>query len=162
MTRVFVYLIYSINKMDNNIVDIQQEFDVKQFNIEFDAMKAKITAENEIKDKQILQELENKENKQKIPVYLQSPEVILFSIKNTWFNIFDDYTKFGLSLKLIDVDDRLFYIGLTFIFFALTLYALYVLFDFEEVPNTNKIIENHYYHEQKLNHPNFFGYRTTS
>lgn len=137
----------------DNITDIQQKFDVKQFNVNFDAMKTKTYAESEIIEASKLKALYEKDNLPKVPIYLQTPEEILFNLKRTWFEIYDDFLKNGISVQIFDKGDRLFYIGITFLFFALTLYAIYVLFDFEE--NSNKdikektIIEKHFYHLAK-------------
>jgi hypothetical protein len=134
--------------MNNND---QQKFDVKQFNVNFDAMKNAVKAESEVTETKILSQLNDRNNLPKIPIYLQTPEMIIFNVKRTWFDIYDDFNLTGMSINIVNKGDRLFYIGLTLIFFALTLYAVYVLFDFDE-NNNNKdkvIIEKHYYHDDK-------------
>lgn len=134
--------------MNNNV---QQEFDVKQFNINFDAMKSKIKEENNVTEAEVLAKLNDQSNLPKVPIYLQTPEAIIFNVKRTWFDIYDDYNKNGSQIQILDKGDRLFYIGLTLIFFALALYAVYVLFDFDESANKeNKekvVIEKHFYHK---------------
>lgn len=133
--------------MNNNV---QQEFDVKQFNIKFDAMKSKIKANNDVTEAEALQKLNDQNNLPKIPIYLQTPETIIFNVKRTWFDIYDDFGKNGTQIQILYKGDRLFYIGLTLIFFALMLYAVYVLFDFEESETKDSkektIIEKHFYH----------------
>lgn len=131
--------------------DVQQEFDIKKFNVNFDAMKTKIYAENEIVEARKLKELEDKNKLPKVPIYLQTPEEIIFNVKNTWFGIYDDVSHNGFQVQFLDKGDRLFYIGLTFLFFAFALYAVYILFDFDESSKKeNKeitIIEKHFYHQ---------------
>lgn len=131
--------------MNNNV---QQKFDVKQFNVNFDAMKSKTTAQNNVIEAEALDKLNNQNNLPKIPIYLQTPETIIFNVKQTWFDIYDDFDKNGTQIQILDKGDRLFYIGITLIFFALALYAIYVLFDFDEgVKNNEKVvIEKHFYH----------------
>jgi len=127
----------------------QQKFDVKQFNVNFDAMKTKAKQELQIKDANILKQLADNENLPKTPIYLQSFEMIFFNLKNTWFNIYDDSLKYTFNLSILNKDDRLFYIGLTCLLFAFLLYTIQILFDFEE--NTQKeekiIVEKHFYHK---------------
>lgn len=133
--------------MNNNP---QQEFDIKQFNINFDAMKSKISAQNEIIDAETLAKLNNQSNLPKIPIYLQTPEDIIFNVKTTWFNIYDEIVANGFQLQIFDKNDRLFYIGITCLFFAFVLYTIHILFDFDtgEKQETKTIIEKHFYHEK--------------
>lgn len=134
--------------MNNNV---QQEFDVKQFNLNFDAMKSKIKEENNVTEADVLAKLNDQSNLPKVPIYLQTPETIIFNVKRTWFDIYDDYNKNGTQIQIFDKGDRLFYIGLTLLFFAFALYAVYVLLDFDESGNKeNKekvVIEKHFYHK---------------
>lgn len=137
--------------MDNSVQQKSDstQFDVKQFNINFDALKSKIRENNNIIDEKTLSQLDKKDNLPKIPIYLQNPETIIFNVKQTWFDIYDDLNKYGFQIQILDKGDRMFYLGLTLIFFALTLYAIYVLFDFDDdVNNKEKIvIEKHFYYK---------------
>jgi hypothetical protein len=133
--------------MSDNTTPTGEKFDVKQFNVQFDAFKQKTAAKNLVTDEQTLQQLNSQANLSQTPIYLQSPETIIFNVKQTWFNIIDDISKYGFSFNLFFTTDRMFYVGLTLVFFALVLYALYVLFDFEEEKHEQKIIEKHYFYQ---------------
>lgn len=111
-------------------MSVTQEFDVKQFNVKFDAMKTKVKEENMLTETKILNQL-NTSNSTSVPVYLQSPLDMMFNIKNTWFDIYDELILNGISINLFYSDLRLFYVGLTFILFALMLYSLRVFVDEE-------------------------------
>lgn len=134
--------------MNNNT---EQKFDVKEFNKGFDTMKNKIKEQNHVTDETILKKLNDSENLPKIPIYLQTPEMILFNIRKTWFDIYDDYQIYGPNIQLLDKNDRLFYLGLTILFFAFVLYAIYILFDVDDELNTKEkvVIEKHFYHKHE-------------
>jgi len=134
--------------MSNNTTLTGDKFDVKQFNAKFDAFKQKVATNNIVTDEQTLQKLNSQANITKTPIYMQTPEAIIFNVKQTWFDIIDDISKYGFSFDLVFSHDRMFYVGMTFIFFALVLYALFILFDVEEEKHEQKIIEKHYFYQK--------------
>jgi hypothetical protein len=134
--------------MSDNTTPTGDKFDLKQFNVQFDTFKQKVVANNIVTDEQALQKFNSQANITKTPIYMQTPQAIIFNVKQTWFDIIDDILKYGFSFDLVFSYDRMFYVGMTFVFFALVLYALFILFDVEDEKHEQKIIEKHYFYQK--------------
>lgn len=80
------------------------------------------------KKKQRLIEL-NKlaEDPEPIPVYDLSIYQIIINTKDAWFDILDDLLAKEYHINVLIRNNRLFYIGITFIFFALFIYLYNIL-----------------------------------
>ena len=112
-------------------------------------MKKKLISEKIESDTKELEKLNKENSTLKTPLYSMSPYEILVNLKNIWFDILDDLHEGNISFNILLKDDRLFYVGLSLILFALLLYSTYVLLDFDESEKNNaQIIEKHYYHNQ--------------
>jgi hypothetical protein len=80
----------------------------------------------------------NGQNKQDIQdIQHMSLYQIIINIKNAWFNILDNLLNDSFSLHIFTKDNRLFYIGVTVLVFAILMYV-FVLF-FSNKPNNKQI-----------------------
>jgi hypothetical protein len=96
-------------------------FDLGKFNSAFEKQIMETKLLNKEKDKKRLDML-NKESQEKISLYDMSIVDFLIGIKDTWFDILDNLLQLNLSWDVITKDNRLFFIGLTFLIIALFLY----------------------------------------
>jgi hypothetical protein len=113
-------------------------FDLAQFNKTFERNK-EIAKENQrIDDLNKLNAL----SRQTVQVGLYDLPLaqIIINIKNTWFNLLDDLLDQKFELQTFTKENRLFYIGITILFFAIIMY-LFVLITTDDTTN-NKQAEN--------------------
>jgi len=115
-----------IYKLEND------KFDIDKFNRDFDQYKDQRKKEMEETLQGKLDEL-NKP-KEQIPAYNLSMGQIVINIKDTLFNILDDMLHFNFTWDIILKENRLFYLGLTFIFIACVVYFYMFFILFEDVP----------------------------
>jgi hypothetical protein len=66
--------------------------------------------------------VENKMDKSK-PFHKLNILEILIQLKNTWFGILDDLFAGNYSMSILVKDNRMFYVGLTVLIFAIILYV---------------------------------------
>lgn len=109
-------------------------FDLGQFNKIFDRNKEIAKDSQRINDLNKLNAL-SKETVQ-VSLYDLSLFQIIINIKNTWFNLLDDLLDQQFELETFTKDNRLFYIGLTIVFFAVVLY-LYATIMADNSDNTS-------------------------
>lgn len=132
--------------MNNNEKEPEYNFSVDKFNDYFDKFKENINIKRNIQDTKKLEILNNDSKIQHVPLYEQSLREILFKLKITWFDIFDEMNTHGIFLSILTKNNRLFYLGISLILFSLLFYMLHSLFENEQNTdiNTTKIIEKHY------------------
>jgi hypothetical protein len=119
-----------------NMFNTNGKFDIGIFNTAFNKNKETqkdITKSNSEKRLNTLNMLANQNNE-----YSNTPIINLFiQIKNSWFYLTDDLLQQKFQIETFTKENRLFFIGLTLIFFATIL-----LFFNEFINNNNKDIES--------------------
>lgn len=133
----------TITSEDASTFTTDGKFDTKKFNDSFLQLMDK--------NKQLNRELEDKKlaelNNSTITKHLyQSTLSELFSgVKTTWFGLLDDLLEFDFSFNIFTKNNRLFFMGLTFLVIGVILY-LYNFFVMEEetIKPVEKIIEIHH------------------
>jgi|SaaInlStandDraft_6_1057023.scaffolds.fasta_scaffold12354_5 hypothetical protein len=134
--------------MDNKDFNTDGEFDLGKFNDGFD------------KSKQIKQNIDKEQNEYRLKMmnsdisskslYKSNVSEIIIGLKDAWFYLLDDLLQQKFTSDTLFKDNRLFYIGLTFVIIALILY-IHAYFSSnvktDKCNNASKtIIEKHYYH----------------
>lgn len=116
----------------------KKKFDLAQFNKDFDINKDRALKSQIITDQKKLNALADSANPPKVSLYNLSLFQIIVNTKDAWFNLLDDLLDYQFNLDTFTKDNRLFYIGLTIIFFALVLY-LYamIITDQNTIKNDN-------------------------
>ena len=147
-----------MDQVNNNITNDRNKFDINKFNKVFDEVKEENKSIYKKNDDDRLRVL-NQDIVDK-PLYDTTISDIFIGIKSTWFYILDDLLQQKFTLNTFSKDNRLFYIGITLLFFGVIIY----FFNFfnegtpNEVPmNTNpheKIIEKHYIYQNTQSQPN--------
>lgn len=107
--------------------ELKKDFDLGKFNIVFDNNKKIIKQHQRLKDLEKLNELS--QQKQHISLYDQNIYQILVNTKDTWFNLLDDLLDHQYNPSTFYKDNRLFYIGITIMFFSIILYLYAVIID---------------------------------
>lgn len=123
-----VWQVDKSNFYDNsglNGIDTNNQIDLRRFNKEFDRSKQIATNNQRLDELTKLNELMQENNKSKIKLYDQNISVILLNTKNTWFNVLDDILDQDIKIETFTKDNRLFYLGLTILFFSVIMY-LYI------------------------------------
>jgi len=101
-----------------------KQFDLGKFNIMFDRNK-EIEVENQrIRDLNKLNAMAQETHQVKL--YDLSLLDIIINTKNAWFNLLDDLLDQRFEIETFTQNNRLFYIGITIIFFTVIIY-LYIL-----------------------------------
>ena len=116
------------NKIDNN----------RTFNLEFDKIKQLTKTEIDKNTAKRLAEMNIKSKPKNITD--MSVYEILIGIKDTIFGIGDDIMRGDISIKIITKNNRLFFIGLTMIVFAMLLYLYEIIMD-DDIEVNKKIVE---------------------
>ncbi|ATZ80618.1 hypothetical protein BMW23_0571 [Bodo saltans virus] len=131
-----------------------KDFDLQQFNTQFDSYKKFEKKKNKEKENNKLQLLNEEANSNNS--LLDKPLFGLFiGIKDTWFSIFDDIINKKVSADTFFINDRLFYIGFTIVILSLLLYMMNSIFGDDniesektditkEINQQGVIIEKHY------------------
>lgn len=142
-----------INSEENNF-NTNGEFDIGKFNTAFDKNKEKqknIIKSNSEKRLNALTNLELQNNQKS-----NGPVINLFiEIKNCWFYLADDLLQQKFEIETFTKENRLFFIGITLIFFSTVLLCFN---EFENIINCdnklnnennekNKIIEKYYIYQ---------------
>ena len=107
--------------------ELKKDFDLGKFNIVFDNNKKIVKEHQRLKDLEKLNELSQK--KKHISLYDQNIYQILVNTKDTWFNLLDDLLDRQYHPETFYKDNRLFYIGITIMFFSIVLYLYAVIVD---------------------------------
>lgn len=124
-----------INKYlnDPNYVIQGGMFNVNDFNKAYEIMKEhrkKIAQETDLT---YLNQLTEKEDIKHITIYNQNISNIMINLKNTINDILNDLiidiVHLRFNINIFFKDDRIFYVGLIFIFIGLLLYIFNLLFD---------------------------------
>lgn len=97
-----------------------KKFDLGQFNKVFEREKELTVQSQRLKDLEKLEALSKTETQTKL--YNLSILEIIINSKNTWFNLLDDLLDQRFELSTFTKDNRLFYVGLTILTFAVILY----------------------------------------
>lgn len=120
------------------------KFDLNKFNAAFEQHKYDLSQKRKLEDEKTLSQL-NAPKAQK-PISEYNLLDILIGTKNAWFGIIDDLLEQKFIFETFTKGNRLFFVGLTLIFFATVLY-LYNFFIEDEVEHkSEKVvkIEHHY------------------
>tara|TARA_B110000908_G_C10164162_1_gene407511 strand:- start:105 stop:623 length:519 start_codon:yes stop_codon:yes gene_type:complete len=107
--------------------ELKKDFDLGKFNIVYDNNKKIVKEHQRLKDLEKLNELSQK--KKHISLYDQNIYQILVNTKDTWFNLLDDLLDRQYQPSTFYKDNRLFYIGITIMFFSIVLYLYAVIVD---------------------------------
>lgn len=111
--------------------DKTKTFDLGKFNKVFERNK-EITQESQrLNDLNKLNELSQSHTQERVSLYNLSIMQIIVNTKDSWFNLLDDILDHKFELNTVTKDNRLFYIGLTILFFTVILY-LYALITIKE------------------------------
>lgn len=97
-----------------------KRFDLGQFNKVFDRNKEIAKESQRISDLNKLNALS--QETVHVSLYDLSLYQIIINTKNTWFNLLDDLLDQKFELETFTKENRLFFIGLTVVFFAVVLY----------------------------------------
>jgi hypothetical protein len=105
-------------------------FDQYLFNQKFDQMVEEKNKERLLKEKVKLNDLNQIDNIRVEPYQLPINK-LLINIKNTWFNMYDNFVNKRTIINLDDEtqEDSLFYIGITLIIIALLYIIISYIFD---------------------------------
>jgi hypothetical protein len=113
------------NKTDNksyNKSNSEKHFDLAQFNKNFDKNKDVTLQSQIITDQKKLDALAQESKISRVSLYDLSLFQIIINTKNAWFNLLDDLLDQNFVLDTFTKENRLFYIGLTIVFFTAILY----------------------------------------
>jgi hypothetical protein len=128
------------------LTEEKKKFDIYQFNQNFQEYKQSLKNDQVLKDQQKLAELNKLPPPKKI--YEYNIYEILLGIKDTWFDIIDDILALRFTIDIVLKDNRLFFLGITFILIGVILYIYNILLnskDESDIKTENtKII--HIYH----------------
>jgi hypothetical protein len=126
-----------------------KHFDLGKFNKEFERTKEIAQESQRLRDLNKLNALSQVQ--EKISLYNLSILQIIINAKDAWFNLLDDLLDQKFVLDTFIKENRLFYVGLTILFFVTVLY-LYatVMADDTEQPNENvKIVYHMHNYKQR-------------
>lgn len=116
-----------VNVMDPNFIK-DGKFDIDKFNNMFLIETSKMKDQALQSDEQKLQYLNYLANRPKQLTDKTIGEIIV-GCGTAWFDIFDDLFKYGFTRSVFITDNRLFYIGLTFIIIALLLLIISYIYN---------------------------------
>lgn len=120
------------------------KFDLNKFNAAFEQHKYDVSLTRKLEDEKTLSQLNAQKTAKPISEYNLLD--ILIGTKNAWFGILDDLLEQKFVFETLTKRNRLFFVGLTLIFFATIIY-LYNFFIEDEVEHkSEKVvrIEHHY------------------
>jgi hypothetical protein len=123
-----------------------QRFDIDKFNKEFVQYQESNKKEKEEKEKEKIAKLnENIIIPKKL--YELSLYDILVGIKDTWFGILDDSLNFQFNIETFTKNNRLFFVGCTFLIIAILVFCYNIMFDEkkEKKKSNVKIINIHHF-----------------
>lgn len=104
------------------------KFDSGEFNIAFDKYIQQTKKNTFTQSEERLGDLLYKERIQN--TYFNNPIFNIFvEIKNTWFYILDDIIQFNISIDIFTKGNRLFNLGMTFLFIAIFLIIITFIID---------------------------------
>lgn len=123
----------------------EDDFDLQKFNLEFE--KEKDRRKEEIaKKEQAKLDLLNKDPPPK-PVYKYSIGEIFIGIKDSWFDILDDILQYGITQDTFTKNNRLYFIGITFIFLVSILFIYNSLLGEDYNKKSITTLEIHHIHK---------------
>lgn len=119
----------------------EKNFNLGQFNKEFERTKEIAQESQRLRDLNKLNALSQVQ--ERTSLYNLSILQIIINAKDAWFNLLDDLLDQKFVLDTFIKDNRLFYIGLTVLFFAtvLYLYATVLADDSDDVTSTNENVQ---------------------
>lgn len=127
-----------------------KKFNVVKFNTEFEKEKEENKILQNIKEEERLRILNAQPEEKKI--WENNLYDILVGIKNTWFNIIDDLLQQNFVLDTFTKQNRLFYMGLTFMIIGIIIYC-YNYFTYDETNEYNNrdntVVKNYYVYNRK-------------
>ena len=125
----------------------KSKFDIDKFNKNFEESQQLL--KNNIKDQEAetLQKLSDTANRQ---IKHMSVLDILIGIKDTWFDILDDFLEQRFTVDILLKGNRMFFVGLTIIIIVLIIYLSDTLFINEIIKEKKNVSEiHHIYHIEK-------------
>ncbi len=132
------------------------KFDLGQFNTAFDKSKQYVKNQTKINSQARLNTLAlNDSNKLNNNFDIFDSRYLLklfIEIKNSWFYIIDDLLQLNFNIETFTKDNRLLYVGITIVMFAVILMIASQFTDDEIINgnnsiNSNKIIERYYIYQ---------------
>jgi len=140
----------------------QRTFDLGQFNKVFERDKERAKESQRLKDLDKLNALS--QTQERVSLYNLSLLQIIVNTKDAWFTLLDDLLDQRFELETLTKNNRIFYIGLTIIFFAAILYIYaMIMSDTDTATNTKvshtdstsvKKVYHIYQYPTYNNHPN--------
>lgn len=120
--------------------DNAKNFNLKQFNLDFEEDLKKRNAERYKREDTTLKQL-NTTIEQSHIINMSVGE-ILVGIKDTWFGIMDDILMLKFNIRTFTKDDRLFFIGLTIVIIVILTYIIHYLSNIgDEYNKKEKIVK---------------------
>ncbi len=104
------------------------KFDLSKFNTAFEKQIIETKLLNDKKDKEKLDMLNNQPSEEK-KLYDMSIADYIIGIKDTWFIVIDNCLKLNFDFNYLEKENRIFFIGLTFVLIALFMYIWYNFFE---------------------------------
>lgn len=104
----------------SEISDNTKKIDLGKFNKVFERTKEEAKREQKLIDLEKLNKLS--EETQRVSLYDLTISQIIINTKNAWFYLLDDLLDQKFSLDTFTKDNRLFYIGITILFFSIISY----------------------------------------
>lgn len=100
------------------------QYDLGQFDIAFDRNRQLASETQRIKDLNMLSQLAEQQEEKSL--YDLTITEIIINTKDAWFGLLDDLLDQQFEVETFTKENRLFYIGITLVFFAVIIY-IYVL-----------------------------------
>lgn len=132
------------------------KFDSGEFNIAFDKYIQQTKKNTSIKSEERLGDLLYKERIHN--TYFNNPIFDIFvEIKNTWFYILDDIIQFNIGIDIFTKGNRLFNLGMTFLFIAIILIITTFIIDddigtnnFSNSNSNSNYVDSNFYSDNKI------------
>ena len=133
------------NRVDpeTNNFNTNRKFDIGKFNTAFDKNKQTQKAITKYNSEKRLNMLAHQDGERSNVSIVN----LFIDIKNSWFYLIDDLLQQKFEIETFTKENRLFFIGLTLIFFATILLFFNQMNESDEHVESNKIIEKYYIYQ---------------
>lgn len=129
--------------------DNAKNFNLKQFNLDFEEDLKKRNAERYKREDATLKQLNT--TIERPHVINMSVGEILVGIKDTWFGIMDDLLMLKFNASTFTKDDRLIFIGLTIVIIVILTYIIHYLSNIgDEYNKKEKIVKIYHINQSNL------------